>query len=254
MPPRIHAIEAIEANTERHRTFFFSDEPCSHARPGQFVMVWVPGVDEVPMSLSFIAERQAITVEAKGEATRALHEMCEGHKIGIRGPYGHGFSVSGEQALVVAGGTGMAPLLPLLEHLEQPVVLLGARTASLLLFREEAESLAGEVRVATDDGSAGHHGPVTELLEGAAEETDMVYTCGPEVMMKKVVDWCSHRGVPVQASLERYMKCGLGICDACAIDGLHVCREGPVFTGEVLASLEDFGRWKRAPSGKKIPL
>ncbi|HDS59480.1 MAG TPA: dihydroorotate dehydrogenase electron transfer subunit [Thermoplasmatales archaeon] len=253
MPPRIHALQAVEENTARHKTFYFSDGQCAQAEPGQFVMVWVPGVDEMPMSLSVIGERQAVTVEAKGPGTEALHALREGERIGIRGPYGHGFWAAPGRAVVVAGGTGMAPLLPLLEHLEQPVVLLGARTASLLLFREEATRLAGQVRVATDDGSAGHHGPVTELLEGT-EEADRVYTCGPEAMMKKVVDWCSQRGIAVQASLERYMKCGLGICDSCAIDGLHVCREGPVFTGEVLASLEDFGRWKRAPSGKKVPL
>ena len=253
MPPRIHPLQRIVDNTARHKTFYFSDEQCAQATPGQFVMVWVPGVDEVPMSLSVMGGQQAVTVEAKGLGTEALHAMQEGHNIGIRGPYGHGFSMAEGQAVVVAGGTGMAPLLPLLRYLEQPVVLLGARTASLLLFKEEAAALGAEVRVATDDGSAGHHGPVTELLNQVGEAA-MVYTCGPEVMMKRVVDWCSHREIALQASLERYIKCGLGICDACAINGVHVCREGPVFSGEVLAGMEDFGRWKRSPSGRKVPV
>ena len=252
MAPRIHAIEAVEGNTSLHSTFFFSDEPCSHARPGQFVMVWIPGVDEIPMSLSHVAERQAVTVEAKGEATRALHEMHEGDKIGIRGPYGQGFTLQGSSHLFVAGGTGAAPLLPLIRQSSHATVLLGAQTADRLLFPDEIAESA-DLYVATDDGSRGHHGYVTDLLDEIGQH-DAVYTCGPEPMMKKVLDWSQEQGVEMQASLERYMKCGIGLCDACAIDGYHVCRDGPVFTGEVLATLDDFGRRKRAPSGRRVEI
>lgn len=252
MAPRIHAIEAVEANTERHRTFYFTDEACSHARPGQFVMLWIPGVDEIPMSLSVIGARQAVTVEAVGEATRALHDMQPGDKIGVRGPYGQGFTLHGTRHLVVAGGTGAAPLLPFIRRSDNVTVLLGAQTASKLLFPDEIAASAN-LHVATDDGTRGHHGYVTDLLDGM-EQHDAIYTCGPEPMMKKVLEWSQRQGVAMQASLERYMKCGIGLCDACAIDGLHVCRDGPVFKGEVLATLDDFGRRKRAPSGRKVPL
>jgi dihydroorotate dehydrogenase electron transfer subunit len=134
------------------------------------------------------------------------------------------------------------------------VVVLGARTAALLLFRAQAEAQANALWITTDDGSAGHRGTVTDVLDKAVADCTAVYTCGPEVMMKKVVDWCTHRNLPVQASLERYMKCGIGICDACAIDGRNICQDGPVFSGAMLADSEDFGHWKRAPSGKKVPL
>jgi len=107
--------------------------------------------------------------------------------------------------------------------------------------------------VATDDGSRGHHGFVTDLLDDALQ-CDVVYTCGPEPMMKKVLDWSLQHDMAMQASLERYMKCGIGICDACAIDGHHVCRDGPVFSRGTLAAMEDFGRRKRAPSGRRVPL
>jgi dihydroorotate dehydrogenase electron transfer subunit len=156
--------------------------------------------------------------------------------------------------MMVAGGTGMAPLVPLLRHLKDSVVVLGARTAALLLFRNRVAAHGQEVYITTDDGSAGHHGLVTEMLDTAGVGCAAVYTCGPEIMMKKVVDWCTNRNLPVQASLERYMKCGIGICDACALDGRHVCQDGPVFDGTALAEIEDFGNWKRAPSGKRVPL
>lgn len=254
MALRIHAIKHIEDNTPRHKTLYFSDEACREAQPGQFIMVWIPRVDEIPMSLSVIGEQQAITVEAKGPGTNALHNMAPGDMIGIRGPYGHGFRVVDNPALVVAGGTGMAPLLPLIEKLKTCVVVLGAQTASLLLFREQAERWADTLHLTTDDGSTGHHGFVTDVLDEAGTGCTVVYTCGPEIMMKKVMDWGTERDMTVQASLERYMKCGIGICDTCAIDGRHVCREGPVFSSDMLVGISDFGYWKRTPSGKKVPL
>ena len=252
MAPRIHAIETIEDNTPRHRTFYFSDSQCSDAQPGQFVMVWIPGIDEIPMSLSVIGARQAITVEAKGEATQALCEMQPGDRIGIRGPYGQGFTLHGTEHLFVAGGTGAAPLLPLIQRSDSATVFLGAQTTDRLLFPKEIAESA-DLYVATDDGSRGHHGFVTDLLDDALQ-CDVVYTCGPEPMMKKVLDWSLQHDMAMQASLERYMKCGIGICDACAIDGYHVCRDGPVFSRDILAAMEDFGRRKRAPSGRRVPL
>ena len=254
MAPRINTITHIEDNTPQHKTIYFSDKACREAQPGQFVMVWIPGIDEIPMSLSVIREQQAITVEAKGPGTNALNNMMPGDMIGIRGPYGHGFRVVDDPALVVAGGTGMAPLLPLLEKLKTPIVVLGARTDSLLLFRDQTERWSDKLYITTDDGSDGHHGLVTDVLNEAGAGCTAVYTCGPEIMMKKVVDWGAKRNIPVQASLERYMKCGIGICDACAIDGRHVCQDGPVFTSEMLVGISDFAQWKRAPSGKKVPL
>ena len=256
MPMRIRTIDRIVENTPFHKTFYFDDEECRKAQPGQFVMVWIPGVDEFPMSLSFIGEHQGVTVEAKGEGTKRMHGMEAGDKIGIRGPYGRGFSVHGSRFLFVAGGTGIAPLLPLIEMAEgDKTVALGARSSSLLLFEEELGGMGADVHISTDDGSRGRKGFVTDTLdEFLGNGFDAVYTCGPEVMMKKTVDACVRRGIPVQASLERYMKCGMGLCGSCAIDGYHVCRDGPVFDGSILSKMDDFGKWKRDEAGRRVRL
>jgi dihydroorotate dehydrogenase electron transfer subunit len=112
------------------------------------------------------------------------------------------------------------------------------------------------IEVTTDDGSEGFFGFTTQrmeqLIQDKDQQFDLVITCGPEVMMKKVVELAVKAQIPVQASLERYMKCGIGICDACAINGYQVCRDGPVFNGEHLAKLEEFGKHQRDVCGRTI--
>jgi dihydroorotate dehydrogenase electron transfer subunit len=245
-------IKDVVWHTPRHKTLFFDGH--IEATPGQFVMVWIPGVDEVPMSLSHIGENPGITVENVGEATRALHAMEKGRKVGVRGPYGHGFKTVGKNALFVTGGTGVAPLLPLIvSYPGERDVVLGARTADLMLFEDDMQPFA-RVHVSTDDGSRGFRGFATDCAKRILEQKrfDVVYTCGPEIMMHTLLATCRTFDVPMQASLERYMKCGLGICDSCAIDGYHVCRDGPVFDRTALEGMGDFGRWKRAPSGRRV--
>jgi hypothetical protein len=129
----------------------------------------------------------------------------------------------------------------------------GARTASDLLFVDRLKAM-GETRLATDDGSAGHHGFVTELAEKLAAERrpDMILTCGPEPMMAAMVELAGRHNIPIQCSLERYMKCGLGICGSCQLGKYTVCRDGPVFTGEQLAGIEEFGKWKRDAAGNPV--
>ena len=251
---KICRISEIIEHNSIHKTFFFDLE--MNATPGQFVMIWIPGVDEIPMSLSYIGKKTAITVEKVGEATEALHKMKEGDKVGIRGPYGKGFEIVGKKALFVAGGTGIASLLPLIKKYEgEKHVVIGARTKDLLLFKEELEKISN-VHISTDDGSLGFKGFASELAKEIMEKEkfDIVYTCGPELMMRKILDICIEKKVPLQASLERYMKCGVGICDSCAIDGYHVCKDGPVFNSSILAKIKDFGRWKRDEAGRRIKI
>ena len=109
--------------------------------------------------------------------------------------------------------------------------------------------------ISTDDGSKGYKGLASDLAkeEIAKEKFDQVLTCGPEIMMKKLYDIC--KNIPFQASLERYMKCGFGICGQCCIgEGLRVCKEGPVFDGKTLKKIQDFGIYTRDASGRKIKL
>ncbi|NYT05291.1 MAG: dihydroorotate dehydrogenase electron transfer subunit [Methanomicrobiales archaeon] len=248
IPSRPVAITRVVAETPSIRTFFFS-EPFPF-QAGQFVMVWIPGVDEVPMALS---SANSITVQKVGDATEALFSLGEGDLLGIKGPLGNGFS-PGKRVLAIAGGIGAAPLLPLAAAGQATTFLLGARTAEELVF---AGTLAGctDCRVATDDGSRGYHGFVTGLLAGLdLSAYDSICVCGPEGMMNAVLRMLDAAGAAArgQFSLHRYMKCGIGLCGSCCIDpaGLCVCRDGPVFSGSALLESE-FGSYSRDASGRK---
>ncbi len=228
------------------------------AVPGQFIMVWVPGVDEVPMSLSYLGDRKGITVKNIGEATKALTSMQVGDRISVRGPYGRGYHVPKGKILVVGGGTGMASLLPAMERIAAAEVhtAIGARSSNELLFEERAKKTSSLVRVSTDDGSVGLHGNAVQLAKEmmASERYDMVLGCGPEKMLYFLHQACMEAGVPCQMSLERYMKCGAGLCGSCAIDGKRVCREGPVFTGAELKEMKEFGKHRRDECGGLLKL
>ena len=230
-------------------TFRFDREFPSEA--GQFVMVWVPGVDEVPMALS---SPNSITVQKVGDATAALFALGPGARIGIRGPYGNGFPATGKN-LAVAGGIGAAPLLPMAMAGRVTTFLLGARNAEELPFRAVLQECT-DLRVATDDGSAGHHGFVPALFDGLNLDLyDQICVCGPELMMKAVLDQLAALKMLDRTyfSLHRYMKCGVGVCGSCCIDpeGVCVCREGPVFSGERLVQSE-FGIYTRDASGQRV--
>src|SRR3989338_8905408 len=157
------AINEILNENSNVKTFVLDAQ--LDAKPGQFVMVWVPRIDEKPFSLSKISGNIAITVQKKGKATEKMHEMCAGEILGIRGPYGNGFDVSkANNACIVAGGIGVAPLVPLAEALQNPKFILGARTKNDLLFEERLKKCS-ELYITTDDGSAGKKGFNTQALE-----------------------------------------------------------------------------------------
>jgi dihydroorotate dehydrogenase electron transfer subunit len=235
---------------------FAFDRPIS---PGQFLMVWVPGVDEVPMSVSFIYGEKGITVKEVGEATKALAHLKPGSSIGVRGPYGHGFDLIPGRTLIVGGGSGMASLLPVADFIndkDKVDILIGARTSDELIFVERARSLSNEVHVSTDDGSKGRKGTVVEMAKEhlAKKGYSLVLGCGPERMLGALMEACEEVRIPCQLSLERYMKCGTGLCGSCAINGLRVCADGPVFPGEVLRELPEFGGFKRNECGRRVKL
>lgn len=218
--------------------------------PGQFVMVWVPGIDEVPMALS---ASDAITVQRVGEATAALCDKKPGDLLGIRGPFGNGFT-PGTACLAVAGGVGAAPLIGLARLGKTAVFLLGARTRAELLYYDELCSLPGFACI-TDDGSSGRSGRVSDLLLPLMlDRFDSICVCGPEPMMAAILLILEERGLSGrgQFSLHRIMKCGIGVCGSCCIDpsGSRVCREGPIFSGVLLHGSE-FGRYHRDGCGAR---
>jgi dihydroorotate dehydrogenase electron transfer subunit len=242
-------ITRIKKESKDIRTFFF-DYVCDFI-PGQYVMVWIRGVDEIPMSLSYA---DGVTVRRVGDATAALFALEVGDSFGIRGPYGNGFRIPERPALLVAGGLGAAPLATFAEALKnKTTTILGARTKDELLFLERFRS-SGELLIATEDGSAGHKGLAVDLLERVAGYEEIV-SCGPERMMRRVLDYAMALGVQSQFSLHRYIKCGVGLCGSCCIDpsGLRVCSDGPVFTGQQLNESE-FGEYMRDAAGRKVKL
>ena len=246
--PVIVTITRVVGETPSVKTIFFDRR--FDAEPGQFVMVWIPGIDEIPMALS---APDSITVQVVGDATRVLGGLHPGDMIGIRGPFGNGFSPKG-RILAVAGGVGAAPLLPLAQRYPGLTFVLGARSVSDLLY-SDILATCSDLRIATDDGSAGYHGYVAGLLRDMdLSRYETICVCGPELMMKSVFDLLDAKGVlhNGQFSLHRYMKCGVGLCGSCCIDpdGFCVCRDGPVFSGDILRNSE-LGKHHRDASGRR---
>ena len=263
---RIVEIKATRWENDRVKTLFFSDKLCSNAKAGQFIMVWIPRVDEIPLSLSSINMNgfSSITVAEVGEATKALNRMETGDLIGIRGPFGNHFEIFGRKALVVGGGIGMAPLMPLIrELLNESVevkVLFGVKSGKDLLFTKWLEELSSkdnmELIITTEDGSYGLKGLVTDLAERilSSERFDVIYSCGPERMLYKMFILAEEHNIPIEVSLERIMRCAIGICGSCVIGGYRVCRDGPIFRSKQLKEIKEFGRFKRGFSGEVEPI
>lgn len=250
-------IKDVKVETDRIRTFILDAK--ADAMPGQFVMVWIPGLDEKPLSLSYTRGAMGVTVLKLGPFTTKMHTLKEGDAVGVRGPFGRGFKISGDKILIVGGGVGVAPLAPLAEKAgkmgKDVTAILGARSGGEVLFAERIRRAGARVIITTDDGTAGLKGYTVDALKDLLKEEDFdqCCTCGPEVMMARVVEQ-THGKIPTQASLERYFKCGIGICGQCVLDeaGLRVCKEGPVFRYKELIDGE-FGKYRRDASGSKIP-
>jgi len=255
-------ITRVQRESPDMVTLYFKDDESSKASPGQYAMIWIPGGEEIPMSLSTInpGGDSSFTVREVGDATKTLCNMNAGDRVGVRGPFGRGYSLTGEAPLLVAGGSGVASLAPLADAFiangVKPTFILGARTESDLPFRDRLERLLGNgLLLATDDGSCGFDGFSSQCAEKIMDERsfDVVYTCGPELMMASVFDEAESRGVPVQASLERYIKCAHGLCGSCALGPYRVCMDGPVFDSGMLREVrEDFGARKMNPMGKIV--
>ena len=238
---------------------------CAGAKPGQFLMLWVPGVDEIPLSIFDANEDGSVSVAVKkvGDATRALHNKKIGEIVGLRGPFGNSFTLKEGKILMVSGGTGTAPLLFLAKKVKSKaaklVFVIGAKTKDELLFIDKLEEVCvkRDLVATTEDGSYGIKCLATTPLESllAKEKFDMIYTCGPEQMMRKVLDLAEKNGIALEASLERLMRCAIGLCGSCVVGKYRVCRDGPVFTASQLREVKkEFGVSKLDFNGKRVPL
>lgn len=263
---RTARILRIKTESLTVKAFTFKDKYCSKAMPGQFLMLWIPGIDEIPLSILDV-ENSTVSVAVKkvGIATDSLHSKKVGDLIGVRGPFGNSFTLEEGRILMVSGGTGSAPILFLAKKLASKttriVSVIGARTRDELLFVNEFENIHDNendrIISVTEDGSYGVKGLVTVPLESllGREKFDMAYTCGPEQMMRKVFDLTEKHHIPIEASLERSMRCGIGLCGSCIIGKYRVCKDGPVFAEKQLREVtSEFGISKRDFNGKRIPL
>lgn len=231
------------------KTFFFHHQ--LHFDPGQFLMVWIPFLDEKPFTISYIqGDLIGISVLKKGVFTNAFHSKRVGDIIGIRGPYGRKFSLQ-PNSCAVGGGIGMAPLATIADRLHNEVTIIhGSRTASEILYQDRFKTM----RLCTEDGTLGFKGTTVDLLKETlkSQRFQMVYACGPEKMLYKVVELCRDYDIACEVSLERYMKCAFGVCGQCDCSGQRVCIDGPVFDAGELSRMDDFGRIKITKTGERV--
>jgi dihydroorotate dehydrogenase electron transfer subunit len=263
---RIVQIEEIITETPTVKTLVFKDRLSYFAKPGQFLMIWIPRIEEIPMSVMINSKDgyAAVTIRKFGIGSTALFDRKKGDLIGLRGPYGNRFILRKKyrKILIIGGGTGLVPLLRLVSFASKEkvrsTIVMGAKTKAEVFFEKITRNIIrgnnSSLLVCTDDGSYGIKGTTVTLMSKLVrdESFDCVYTCGPELMMKAVLDISNQNSIPVQASLERYMKCGIGICGSCCLDSSLVCQDGTVFDGRQLSKMPDFGFSYRDKDGQKI--
>lgn len=246
------------------------------AKPGQFVMLWLPGVDEKPFSVAYDSGSETkVTFFAVGPMSEELARCSVGDLVGLRGPFGTCYEWKpGQHIALVAGGYGAAPMYfvaaETVHHGCTLEVFVGAKSKKHLLYLKELESLPHvSLHVSTNDGSMGFQGFNVQQLEkmlvvcngpqgskkagGKTDPINAVFACGPEMMLKAVSQLTALYNIPSQLSLERYMKCGYGICGNCVVDplGIRLCTEGPVVKNDVCLKITEFGKYHRDDLGNK---
>jgi dihydroorotate dehydrogenase electron transfer subunit len=234
-----HPARIVRITTENAtvRTLVFDQR--MEADPGQFVMAWLPGVDEKPFSL-VCADPVTLAIARVGPFTAGVHALEPGDSLWLRGPLGRPFRLAPSlpahpsSILLVSGGYGAAPLCFLAQRAvaarREVTAVSGAQTSRDVLFAGRFEALGARVVVTTEDGSLGIHGLATDAVAGLLNETgyQCVYVCGPEPMLEAVERLARAHSLPAQLSYEQYMRCGFGVCGSCARGDWLVCRDGPV--------------------------
>lgn len=234
MAEALHNAARIQEKVQENRTTVsLVLDAEMEAVPGQFAMVWLPGMDEKPFSIAG-ARPLTFAISRVGPFSETLHALSAGATIWVRGPFGRGYSLTRARTLLVGGGYGAAPLCFLAAALRERgahvEAALGARTAADLLYGMRFAAQGVPVHAATEDGSGGARGRVTDIVTPLldAGRFERVCACGPEGMLESLAALCARAGVPAELSYEAYMRCGIGLCGSCEHGGRLVCMDGPV--------------------------
>jgi len=237
-------VKVIKENRLVCSIYLEPEVKIARPKPGQFLMIWVPEYEEVPMSVSgYYGDIVRITVAAVGETTKRLHQVHVGEYLGIKGPLGNGLELKNIKYLLVGGGYGVAPLIYAMQEIRRiggkSTIIIGARTKEQLLMVDEAKKI-GNVFVSTDDGSYGYEGTAYDLFIDVGDNLDYdeVLVCGPKPLLIKVAKYCVEKNVKCWVFAEEYMKCGIGLCGSCVLgmSSILICREGPVLDAETFVS------------------
>lgn len=217
-------------------------------KPGQFIMLWIPSVGEIPLSIAdYTPGELLLVITRKGKVTTHIYEnTTPGQRLHLRGPYGKPYTIppKGAKTLLIGGGSGVASLHFLAKKLREAQVdctaVLGFRSAEETVLEDSFSKYCRTI-IATEDGSVGIKGLATDtaslLISG--EAFDWIYACGPEPLIVKALNLSLSLGAKFEASLERYMRCAAGVCGSCILEpvGMRVCRDGPVFSGDILRKI-----------------
>jgi sulfhydrogenase subunit gamma (sulfur reductase) len=260
---RILRVKKITDSEKLFEIVLPEGESLNH-EPGQFVMVSLLGVGEAPFSISSSPTKLGsfeLVIRDVGKLTHALHRLKAGDEVGIRGPFGKGFPVhilEGSDLLFVAGGLGIVPLHSLINYaihyrrdFGKVNILLGCGSPEDLLFSDELDEWTRRLDVnfectvdRADSGWKGNIGLITSLIPGVNLDPVRTFAVvvGPPIMYKFVISMLLEKGIPerqILISLERHMKCGLGKCGHCQINGIYCCQEGPVFSYDKIKNIRE---------------
>ncbi|MEA1980966.1 MAG: FAD/NAD(P)-binding protein [candidate division Zixibacteria bacterium] len=265
MTPKMFVIKKTHKETEDTFTIGLAaveGETSFQFKPGQFNMLYVHGCGEVPISICGNPDRPdklIHTIRVVGDVTRAIRRLQAGDIIGVRGPFGSNWPIEqaeGRDIVVVTGGIGLAPLRPVVYHVlnnrekyKRISILYGTRTPSDIIFKKELESLRGRFDVdlhvtvdRTGKNWMGNVGVVTTLIKNTNFDptNTTAFICGPEIMMRYTAISLQQRELApknIYVSLERNMKCGIGLCGHCQYTGKIICKDGPVFNYETVKDI-----------------
>ncbi len=257
--PTIVKIEKIIDEGLNYKTFVFN-YPLT-ALPGQYVMLWLPGVDLKPFSVAWQTPEQfALTVLKRGNFTTKLFDLKVGAKLGFTGPHGSFYHLEKpKKILLIGGGCGTPSVTCLAQAAREKKIsvdfVLAAPSREQIIFEDWLTGLG--VKVYHRFQSAQSQYPhAWDLIRNLFDKNkyQAIYACGPEQLLKKIVDFSLNQNIFCQISMERYMKCAIGVCGKCCVDplGLCLCQTGPVINNYLASQITEFGKYWRDSSGQKI--